>query len=45
MQLGGDLGKTEVDMAHQQGANCIGIATSLFLQQKLHLEVQQKLHV
>ena len=38
------LGKTEVNMAHQKGPNCIGIAASLHLQQKLHIKVQQKSH-
>ena len=33
-------GKTEVNMANKQGPNRTGIATSLNLQQKLHLKVQ-----
>ena len=37
-------GKTEVNMAKKQGPNRIGIATSLHLQQKLHLKEQQKSH-
>ena len=39
------MGKTEVNMAYQRGPNCIGIAASLHLQQKLLLQVQQKSHV
>ena len=30
-------GETEVDIAHQWGLNCTGIAASSHLQQKLHL--------
>ena len=44
MQLGFDLGKTEVNMAHQQEPNCIGIASSLHLELNLDLKVQQKSH-
>ena len=44
MQLGGNLGEPEVNMANKQGPNHTGIATSLHLQQKLHLKVQQKSH-
>ena len=36
-------GKTEVNMAHKQGSNCIRIAASLYLHQKLHFKVQQKI--
>ena len=37
-------GKTELNMENKQGSNRTGIATSLHLQQKLHLKVQQKSH-
>ena len=37
-------GKTEVNVACQQEPNCIGMASSLYLQQKLHLKVHQKSH-
>ena len=37
-------GKTEVNIANKQGPNRTGIATTLHLQQKLHLKVQQKSH-
>ena len=44
MQVGGDLvKKTEVNMAHKQGPNCIGITASLHLQTKVAF--QQKSHV
>ena len=36
-------GKSEVNRAHKQGPNCIGIIVSSHLQQKLHLKVEQKI--